>query len=85
VSETAHRRVRVIEVFVSSATASGNSSWVSSLFFDGLNAGINSLIDYDVSSFNRKRFNVISDRVFNLNSIKQSENFTKKVTTSKTI
>jgi len=85
VGETAHRRVRVIELFVDNPTTPGNSSWVSSLFFDGLNAGINSLIDYDVAIFNRKRFNIISDRVFNLNSIKQADNVTKKVTTNKTI
>jgi prepilin-type processing-associated H-X9-DG protein len=85
VSETAHRRVRVIEIFVSNPTTPGNSSWVNVLFFDGLNAGINSLIDYDVATFNRKRFQVISDRVFNLNSIKQADNVTKKVETNKTI
>jgi hypothetical protein len=85
VSETAHRRVRVIEIFVNNPTTPGNSSWVNTLFFDGLNAGINSLINYDVAIFNRKRFNVISDRVFNLNSINQANNITKKVTTNKTI
>lgn len=85
VSETAHRRVRVIEIFVSNPTTPGNSAWVNTLFFDGLNAGINSLIDYDVATFNRKRFNVISDRVFNLNSIKQADNTTKKVSCNKTI
>jgi hypothetical protein len=78
VSETAHRRVRVVEVIVNYPTTPGNSNWVTTLFFDGLNAGINSLIDYDVKTFNRKRFHVISDRVFNLNSIKQAENVTRK-------
>jgi hypothetical protein len=85
VSETAHRRVRVIEVFVNNPTTPGNSAWVNTLFFDGLNAGINSLINYDVAIFNRKRFNVISDRVFNLNSITQANNVTKKTTTNQTI
>ena len=45
VSEVAHRRVRVIEVFVNNPSTPGNSSWVNQLFFEGLNAGINSLID----------------------------------------
>jgi hypothetical protein len=70
--------VRVVEVIVNYPTTPGNSNWVTTLFFDGLNAGINSLIDYDVKTFNRKRFHVISDRVFNLNSIKQAENVTRK-------
>lgn len=84
-SETAHRRVRVIEIFVNTVSTPGDSSWVASLFFDGLNAGINSLINYDVSIFNRKKFNILSDRVFNLNSIKQADNVTKKHTTNQTI
>jgi hypothetical protein len=70
----------MVEVIVNNPTTPGNSSWVSALFFDGVNAGINSLIDYDVKTFNRKRFQVLSDRVFNLNSIKQAENITKKYT-----
>jgi hypothetical protein len=38
VAETAHRRVRVIEIFVNNPTVTGNSSWVNTLFFDGLTA-----------------------------------------------
>lgn len=85
VSEVAHRRVRVIEIYVNNPTTPGNSSWVNTLFFDGLNAGIDSLVDYDVKIFNRKRFNVLSDRVFNLNSIKQADHTTKKVQCNQTI
>lgn len=84
-SETAHRRVRVIEVIVYSPTAPGNPNWLNTLFFDGTNASITSLINYDVMSFNRKRYNVISDRVFNLNSIKQAENTTKKFSCNNTV
>ena len=85
VSETAHRRVRVIEVIVFAPTTPGNPNWLSSLFFDGASATITSLINYDVVHFNRKRFNVLSDRVFNLNSIKQADNTVKKISCNNTV
>jgi len=85
VSETAHRRIRVIELFVYAPTTPGNPNWLNQLFFDGSNASITSMINYDVKNFNRKRFNVISDRVFNLNSIKQAENTTKKISCNSTV